>query len=73
MLGILIKELKSILESKMLILVSRERFRKALNIANFCIFLTNQNLIKTINLLSVRSDLDAQTKELVKEYCKDGR
>ena len=62
MLGILIKEIKSILSSKMLVLVDRERFRKALSIANFCIFLTNQNLIQTINLLNVRSDLDVQTK-----------
>ena len=72
LLGLLIAELKNMLQSKMMVLVSRERFRRALNLANFLIFFTNESLIQTVNLLSIRSDLEPITKQLIKEYTKDG-
>jgi len=41
MVKLLVKELKNIFETKIIALVSRERFRKALNIADFCIYFLN--------------------------------
>jgi len=63
---LLVNELSGILHSKLIALIPREKFRKCLNLANFCIYFIDENLIQTVNLLNIRSDLHPASRELIK-------
>lgn len=66
-------ELKSLLSAKILALVPRDKFRKALQLANFCLYFTDEGLLQNIALLSVRSDLAPSTKEQVNIFAAEHR
>lgn len=65
-------ELRGLLSTKILALVPRERFGRLLSLANLVIFLSDENMLQSINLLTVRTDLDPATKEEVNRWAKEG-
>ncbi len=65
-------ELRGLLSTKVLALIPRERFGRLLILANFIIFLADESMLQSINLLTVRTDLDPPTKEEVNRWAKEG-
>jgi hypothetical protein len=72
MLEVLVGEVRGLLSTKVLALVPRERFGRLLTLANFVIFLADESMLQSINLLTVRTDLDPPTKEEVNRWAKEG-
>lgn len=70
---LLMKELKNLLNARVMALVPREAFRKGLQLANFVIYFTDENLLQNVNLLNVRTDLTKDTKEEIGRLVREGK
>ena len=70
---LLVDEMRQISEARIMAMVPRERFRKCLNMSNFCLFFTDETNLQTIGTLQVRNDLHPDTAEKVREYTRGKR
>lgn len=70
---VLMKELKNLLSTRVMALVPRETFRKGLQLANFVIYFTDENLLQNVNLLNVRTDLTVETKQVIGSLVREGK
>lgn len=73
LMQVLMKELTNLLNARVMALVPRETFRKGLQLANFCIYFTDENLLQNVNLLNVRTDLTVETKEEIGRLVREGK
>ena len=73
LMQVLMKELKNLLSARVMALVPRESFRKGLQLTNFVIYFTDENLLQNVNLLNVRTDLTADTKEEIGRLVREGK
>ena len=65
LMQLMASQIKFILQSKMMAVVPRQRFKKLLTLMGLVVYFIDQQLLKTLNFLNIRSDLHPESKDII--------
>ena len=65
LMQLMASQIKFILQSKMMAVVPRQRFKKLLTLMGLVVYFIDQQLLKTLNFLNIRSDLHPESKYII--------